>query len=135
MSDVPSPFDKTFHLVTYPPDVHFASILFATTSGTIDVAAMNPNAASKVLSLRPESPIYNLNNTACAGSLIVPLGLQPSIADVVVLTFVNNSKDDGTITAAVALDFEPEKNQYRFHITQPLSKGQTTFVHIVLKQV
>jgi hypothetical protein len=82
-STVDDPVDVSFHLVPFPDEVSFATVSCSTTAGTI---RLSYTAAGDLatLTFQPLSPIYNIQNSSCAGNVVVPLGRADGKPQVVV---------------------------------------------------
>src|SRR5437660_1549612 len=105
-----NPVDVSYHLVPFPVEAGFASVSCSNTAGTIRLT-YTAGGDPPTLTFQPNSPIYNIQNTSCAGNVVVPLGRTDGKPQVVVLTFDNNrkqvpspdpDKDAGIICVVVA---------------------------------
>jgi hypothetical protein len=127
--------DVSYHLVPFPVEAGFASVSCSNTAGTIRLtytAAGDP----ATLIFQPNSPIYDIQNSSCAGNVVVPLGRTDARPQVVVLTFDNNRKpaagaDPGIICVVVALSFPAANKQEKVLVKRKLMPGDGTTVHVV----
>ena len=85
------------HTVPFPPEVNYSFVNASATKGTIVMTALC-NGIEQRHAVRPVSPLYDLDNPACSGNLLVPLRQPPSQSAVAIITFCNDSQDDGEIT-------------------------------------
>jgi hypothetical protein len=126
--------DVSYHRVPFPPGVGYASVSCSTTCGQIRLTRTTAAEPATVTFL-PDSPIYNIQNSSCAGNLILPLEPRPGLPLVVLITFDNNSTAEGVVTVVVALSFPPEDKQQRVFLRRKLPAKQSTTVHVVFVEV
>ena len=130
-----SPSVVKFHTVRYPAEAKFASVHAAVDAGTITLrtAADGREAVERAV---PLSPIYNLNNAAAGGNVVIPLGTRAGVPEIVAVTAVNDSTKDGLLTVAVGVSHLPEANQQQLNFTATLpANGGSAFVHLVFHKL
>lgn len=124
-----------FVTVRYPGEAKFAAVHAAVTRGVlfIRVAAGGAVAAEQA---QPGSPVYNLKNAACGRNVVVPLGSADGAPELVAVTAVNDSDEDGSLSVVVGVSYLPEATQKAKAIDIPLPKdGGSAFVQIVFHKV
>jgi hypothetical protein len=134
-----NPVDVSYHLVPFPVEAGFASVSCSNTAGTIRLTYIGGGDPTTLM-FQPNSPIYNIQNTSCAGNVVVPLGRTDGKPQVVVLTFDNNrkqvpspdpDKDAGIVCVVVALSFPAANKQEKVLVKRKLMPGDGTTVHVV----
>jgi hypothetical protein len=129
------PSATKFATIRYPAEAKFATVHVAVDAGTITVrsAAAGREAVERVV---PLSPVYNLNNAASGGNVVIPLGVQDAVPEVVAVTAVNDSTRDGLLTVVVGVSHLPEatQQQLNFTLTVP-ANGGSAFAHLVFHKL
>lgn len=126
--------DERYHVIPYADAVNRTTLILASDCGTIHVASSISGEQAQSTFFRPESPIYNVQNSAVGGHVLLRLAENEGLADVAVVTFTNNSTNQGNVSLKVALNFTVSKNQERLHFADTIQSGESVTVHVVFNR-
>lgn len=130
-----TPSATRFATVRYPAEAKFAAVHAAATAGTITLryTAAGREGVERVV---PLSPVYNLNNAAAGGNVVVPLGAADGVPEVVAVTAVNDSAAPGELCVVVGVSHLPAANQNQLTFTLDVpANGGSAFAHLVFHKL
>jgi hypothetical protein len=130
-----TPSATKFATIRYPAEARFAAVHAAVTAGAITLrsAAAGREAVERVV---PLSPVYNLNNAAAGGNVVLPLGAADGAPEVVAVTAVNDSASPGELCVVVGVSHLPAANQQQLVFTLDVpANGGSAFAHLVFHKL
>jgi hypothetical protein len=120
-------------LVSHPPEVRQAVVHCTTTHGNVQISQRGATDTTQVI--RPDSPLYNLTNTACGGHITCALAEGAASSSVVALTLTNNAAADGHFVVAVALSYARKAHELVSVFSGTIAAGKSCFVFVTFLSV
>ena len=133
--DIPTPAIGEYtigscHTIPSPPEVGFGFVSAHASRGEITISS-SVGGSSQRDKFRPASPLYDLNNPACSGNLVLPVNDAQFHGAIVTVTICNDSKEDGFVMVLAGAGYAVASNQPKVVVHRKLPSKNSTMVNIV----